>query len=155
MGNRGYAVLFGCAVAFAGCDAAPIPEPVVLVGPHQGTMIRLTDGKGFVELTNEPPVTNRSSTESTSLVAYFLQPDGKSALEPAPTDVQFIVDQGRARKKGDVSAVALSADAKPDDPAGSGRFASKPGRYQLTALRGRLSAKLAGQEVSTQFEGSR
>ena len=35
------------------------------------------------------------------------------------------------------------------------RFASKPGPYNLTALRGTLSARIGGQQISSTFSGSR
>jgi hypothetical protein len=120
-------------------------------GPHHGTTIRLPADKGFVELTNEPPVSGRGSREPTSIVAYFLKTDGTSTLEPAPTDVTIVVD---GAKKGS-ETISLAAEPKSDDPAGSSRFASKPGQHQLAALRGTLKAKIAGQDISIPVSGSR
>jgi hypothetical protein len=120
-------------------------------GPHHGTTIRLPEDKGFVELTNEPEVRDRRSAEPTAIVAYFLKTDGKSPLEPAPTDVAFVVAGGKKSSE----TVALAAEPKSDDPAGASRFASKPGQHQLTMLRGTLKAKLAGQDISIPIEGSR
>jgi len=122
-----------------------------MVGPHHGTTIRLPEEKGFVELTNEPEVTDRRSNEATSIVAYYLQSDAKSALQPVPTDVSFVIELGKKAAQ----TIPLSAQPKSDDPAGASRFASKPGPYQLSALRGRLNAKIGGQEVSTTILGGR
>ena len=104
-----------------------------------------------MELTNEPEIRDRRSNEATSIVAYYLQSDGKSPLDPPPTDVNFVIELGKKTAE----PVVLKAEPKSDDPAGAGRFASKPGPYQLSALRGRLNAKIGGQEVSTTFLGSR
>jgi len=135
-----------------GCDSAPSTPPEVMVGPHRGTTIRLPEGKGFVELTNEPEVTGRGSREPTALVAYFLKLDGTSALEPAPSDVNLVL--GQARKKAS-ETLALTAEPKSDDPAGASRFASKPGQHHIATLRGTLNAKIDGQEVSLPISGSR
>jgi hypothetical protein len=145
-------LMIAMAGLFFGCDSAPSTPPQVMVGPHGGTTIRLPDDKGFVELTNEPEVRGRGSAEPTALVAYFLKPDGASAMEPAPSDVSLVVAQ--ARKKGS-ETIPLSAEPKSDDPAGGSRFASKPGSQHLAMLRGTLNAKIDGQEVSLPVSGSR
>lgn len=145
------AVLLALACLASGCDSTPVAPTVVAPGSHHGTTLRLPEERGFVELTNEPEVRDRRSNEATSLVAYFLQPDGKSPLEPAPTDVRFAID--RAKKAPET--ISLLPEPKADDPVGAGRFASKPGAYQLVRLRGKLNAKIGGQETSTPFEGAR
>jgi hypothetical protein len=157
-------VFVGAALALAafltGCDSSTPPEGIsVAIGPHQGTMIRLPEDKGFVELVNEPEVTDRRNPQPTSIVAYYLQADAKSSLSPAPADVGFAMDTGGGKaargRKGTPETIPLVAEPKSDDPAGSSRFASKPGPYQLSAIRGNLSAKIAGQDVLTPFEGAR
>ncbi len=121
-------------------------------GPHRGNTIRLPDEKGFVELTNEPEIRDRGSREPTAIVAYFLKMDGTSPLEPAPSDVKIVVSQ--AGKKA-AQTIPLSAEPKADDPAGGSRFISKPGPHHLAMLRGMLTAKIDGQEVSLPVTGSR
>jgi hypothetical protein len=122
-------------------------------------MIRLTDDKGYVELVNEPEVTDRRNPQPTAIVAYYLQADGKTPLNPAPTDVSFAIDPGAARGgRGKASAAApvpLNAEPKLDDPSGASRFASKAGPYVLAATRGKLSAKIDGQETSITFAAGR
>jgi hypothetical protein len=146
------AVVLAAASLSPGCDwSPPPPPPQVVKGPHHGTTIRLPEDKGFVELTNEPEVRDRRSREPTALVAYFLRSDARSALDPAPTDVSFEVQAGTRRSR----IVPLSAKPSPDDLAGTSRFVSKPGPYQLSNIRGKLIAKIDGQSVSTVFEGSR
>jgi len=135
-----------------GCNSGPSTPPQVMVGPHRGTTIRLPDEKGFVELINEPEVSGRGSREPTAIVAYFLKSDGSSTMEPAPSDVMLVL--AGAGKKGS-ETIPLSAEPKSDDPAGGSRFASKPGSHHLASLRGKLNAKIDGQEVSLPVSGSR
>jgi hypothetical protein len=123
-----------------------------MVGPHRGTTIRLPGDKGFVELTNEPEVVGRGSKEPTALVAYFLKLDGASTMDRTPSDVTLVV--ARARTKGS-ETIPLSAEPKSGDPAGGSRFVSKPGTHHLATLRGTLSAKIDGEEVSLPVSGSR
>jgi len=65
--------------------------------------------------------------------------------------VKFVIEQGKKSSQ----IIPLSAEPKSDDAAGAARFASKPGPYQLSAIRGNLSAKVGGQEISTPFGGGR
>jgi hypothetical protein len=135
----------------SGCNSAPSTPPQVMVGPHRGTTIRLPDEKGFVELTNEPEV-SRGSREPTAIVAYFLKLDSASTMEPAPSDVKLVLLTARTKAS---ETIPLSAEPKSDDPAGGSRFVSKPGAHHLATLRGNLSAKIDGQEVSLPVSGSR
>jgi hypothetical protein len=144
-----------------GCGSPVSPvAATVAVGPHQGTMIRLADDLGFVEFVNEPEVSDRRNPQPTSIVAYFFQSDGKAALSPAPSDVSFSLDtglgeSGRGGSKGVAQVIPLAADPKANEPGGSSRFASKPGPYGLASIRGKLSAKISGRELSTPFAGRR
>ena len=159
----GYAISIGrsgLAALFLGCDSSsPRASVAVVDGPHRGTIIPLPDAKGFVELTNEPAVTNPRKPTPTAIAAYFLQSDAKSPLNPAPTDVKFAIDNGagrRARAKGSAAeTVPLTPDPKSDDPAGASRFASKLGTYPLQNMRGTLIAKISGQEISAPVGGGR
>ncbi len=144
-----------------GCAPAPTPVSATLaVGPHQGTMIRLPQEKGFVELVNEPEVSDRRQPQPTSIVAYFLEPDSKSPLISAPSDVKFLLDgeggkSARGGAKPMPQTIPLNAEPKSDDPVGSSRFASKPGPYGLASIRGTLASKIGGLEISTPFSGAR
>ena len=152
--------MLGLAALCWGCDS-PGPQLAVnvTVAPHRGTMIRLPDDKGFVELVNEPEVFDRRKTEPTSIVAYYLQIDGRSPLDPAPAEVHFAIETGGGKgahgKPGSGERILLSAGPKPDDPVGAARFASRPGPYDLAGIRGTLTAKIGGQEISSSFGGSR
>ena len=92
--------------------------------------------------------------------------DAQTPMDPPPSDVNFNIDTaaaggrgGRGRGRGQKAAasgpVALAPEPKADDPAGACRFASKPGSYQLDGLRGILSARVNGQEVSVNYSGGR
>jgi hypothetical protein len=53
-----FAILLAAAGIIAGCGS-PEPSSLVARGTHGGKSIRLPDDKGFVELVNEPIVTDR------------------------------------------------------------------------------------------------
>jgi hypothetical protein len=152
-------VLVFAGVSF-GCESAvpPVNAPTA-VAPHHGKIIALPENQGFVELTNEPEVSDRRNPQPTSIVAYFLQSDGKSPMSPAPTDVSLAINEGVGKdgraKPGSTQTVPLSAEPRSDDSAGAGRFASTPGPYDLEGIRGTLSAKIGGQLVSIPFAGGR
>ncbi len=155
------------AALLAGCagSSVPIEEQVSTVGPHRGPTLQLPEKKGFVELVNEPAPRDRRGGEPTALVAYFLKLDGRSPMEPAPTDVRFTIDAGarangrggHARGKAQAASgvVELLPEPKAEDPAGASRFASRLGPYQLDAVRGSLSARVDGQETGVTFQGGR
>jgi hypothetical protein len=144
---------------FVGCAGSPAPEPTVLRGPHHGTTLQLPEKMGYVELVNEPEVKDRRSNEPTALVAYFLKDDAQSPVDPLPSEVSFAIDSGGRRegraRKGSPEVLPLGAEPRSGDPAGAGRFVSKPGPYQLASLRGTLSASFNGQMVSVILQGSR
>jgi hypothetical protein len=152
--------MFGLVAVGPGCDSPEHPVAVSAVSPpHHGTLISLPDDRGLVELVNEPEVSDRRKPEPTAIVAYFLQIDGKSSLTPAPEEVNFAIQSagaGGVRSKQNAGdRIRLNAEPKSDDPLGAGRFASKTGPYALTGLRGTLTAKIGGQEISSTFAGSR
>jgi hypothetical protein len=137
----------------SGCSSSSAPTPAVVVkGPHDGTALRLPNDKGFVELVNEPAVDSRSRNATTSIVAYFLQANGSSPMNPAPTEVKFSL---KASANKPLEVIPLAAAPKSDDPAGGARFASKTGPYDLAAVRGALQASIDGQSFSIEFMGAR
>lgn len=141
-------------LTFVGCSPMPpAAPPTVVKGPHEGTTIRLPDDKGFVEIVNEPRLGERDDVGQTALVAYFLQPDGRSPMSPAPTDVKF--DIKLAARNSAPQSVKMAADPKTSDAAGAARFASKPGTYNLVNVRGRITASIGGKEVSVDYNDVR
>jgi hypothetical protein len=146
-------LVFGC-----GSPISPVASSVPM-GPHRGTTLALDENKGFVELVNEREVTDRRNPQPTSIVAYFLQPDGKTPLSPLPTEVNFTIEAGKAKNsratRSSATTVPLVAEAKSDDSAGAARFASKPGPYHLLGARGTLSVAINGRANSISFSESR
>jgi hypothetical protein len=155
------AVMLSFVILLFGCDSSVSPVAVsVPMGPHHGTTLALAENKGVVEFVNEPEIGDRRNPQPTSIVVYFLQSDSKSPLSPAPSEVTFALESsgGRASRGGSKTSsqsILLTAEPKPDDLAGSSRFASKPGTYDLASIRGTLSAKIDGQNVSIPFAGAR
>ena len=97
--------------------------------------------------TSPSPSDRGAGNEPTSLVAYFL----KMMASPRWNRRRrtYFRDRCRRRRPGrpgqDAAGRPTAAEPKADDPAGAGRFASKPGPYVLDAIRGTLSAKVDGQ----------
>lgn len=120
------------------------------MGPHHGTAFALPQDAGLAEVVNEPEPEGRSDPV-TSIVVYFLMPDGKTPLTPAPTDVRVVVSAGRKKPE----TLELKAEPKSDDPSGGARFASKTGPYLLPDLHGQLSAKVGGAEFKASLVGVR
>jgi hypothetical protein len=111
----------------------------------------LADGKGVIELVNEPPLRDRRDPEPTAMVAYFLNSDAKTPLDPAPTSVKFEAATGKRSAK----PIVLKAVAKPEDPTGASRFVSPTGPHAVDALRGTLSATIGGEDVSVPIMSGR
>lgn len=101
------AILLAAAGLIAGCGSPELSSQV-LKGTHSGRSIRLPEDKGYVELVNEPIVTDRRNPQPTSIVAYFFQTDGKSAMSPSPTDVSFQIDSDARSRQRDKSAASSS-----------------------------------------------
>ena len=90
-----------------------------------------------------------SAADRVRVVAYFLKPDLKTALTPPPSDVQVKLEFPDKPSE----LLALTLATKSDDPAGSARFASKPGSYLVDEPVGELTASLAGQSFTLHFAG--
>ena len=121
MRNCSFVAILCLAALFSGCDSPGRSVSVLAVSaPHHGTMIPLLEDRGFVELVNEPEVSDRRKPEPTAIVAYFLQMDGTSPLVPAPDGVSFAIQSGAARgaRTGQNSGdrISLRALPKADDP---------------------------------------
>ena len=115
--------------------------------PSGGAMIRLPKDRGFVAVKTEAPDGTRvvptarnAKPKPVSIVAYFYQADGSTAMNPAPTEVVFELGTSESAK-----SVALLPDAS--DP---NRFASQPGLYS-NALQGTVRAKINGEDVRESF----
>jgi hypothetical protein len=131
-------------IGLAGCGSQSYPEipKGISQGPHGGMAFELSDGLGYCELKYETKGTGAAS--KTELAVYFLQPDGKTAISPAPTDAQAVIEA-----TGDT--VKLQAAAAPSDDAGGARFIFPPGSVDEDQLQGELSATIDGKPAKVKF----
>ncbi|MDR3633858.1 MAG: hypothetical protein P4L84_08640 [Isosphaeraceae bacterium] len=136
-----------------GCGASQSPASGsrAELGPHHAVLYRLPENQGFAEIVNEPEVTDRRGKVATAIVVYFLQPDEKSPLNPAPTDVRVTLEQGRKRAE----TLTLKPEPKSDDPAGACRFVTSQGPYLLEGVHGKLSGSVGGKTFDQAFTGGR
>jgi hypothetical protein len=126
-------VIGGC--GGSGDTSTPLPA-----AQHGGNIMPLPGGKGFAELLVERKTSGGKSPSKTRLVAYFYQPDGSTALTPAPSDVK--VRLGMADKGTDVTLTSQTSPA--------GIFASEPGEFP-DELRGQIELKYGGEPLKTTF----
>jgi hypothetical protein len=111
----------------------------------------LSDDQGFAEIVNEPEVLDPRGVASTSIVVYFLQPDGTTPMTPPPEEVKVEVNTGQSR----AVSLPLNPEPKASDPAGASRFVSKMGPYILENLRGTLKARNGSRSIEVVFSGGR
>lgn len=112
-------------------------------GPHGGPALPLPDDKGFAEIVVERGAKKRDPSR---LAVYFLSSDLKTPLKPLPVDVRATLVSNEGE-----SSVAFTAEPKPKDPAGPGRFCSAVGAYDADEYTGELTATLDGQSFSRPF----
>jgi hypothetical protein len=106
-------------------------------------MLALPGAKGFAEIQAERGTAGMGTKKTAvkrRLLAYFYQPDGSTALSPAPTDVK--VRLGSPETGLDVK---LSPQSEP-----AGQFASEPGQYP-DELRGQLELTVGGESIKADF----
>ncbi|AGA24854.1 hypothetical protein [Singulisphaera acidiphila] len=144
-------------VTFGGCGGsgsqpgASGPASALEVGPHGGILIPLPEEKGFAEVALESPPGAAKRSSKPMLVARFLRPDLKSALEPPPGEVSIKLEfPDRAAET--ISLKPVTEANSRNDP---GRFASAPGDYAVDPLIGELKATLQGQAFAAPFTNGR
>ena len=140
------------AVVAAGCGGPKVDYKAmsnVVPGPHGGPAYLLPERVGYVEIVNDPVVDPRSD-EDTSLVLYFLNPDARTSLNPAPKNVVVRLWHEQKFRK-----VNLATSPQPNDPAGGSRYITPPGPLGLAGLRGTISAEIGGRRISKEFSGMR
>ncbi len=147
------AMVAAAACAAAGCSGSTAAQGNG-DGPHGGVLIALPGDAGFAEVYSEEVATaakgQRRGRVPKAVVAYFLGPDKKTALSPGPTEVALKFVGADA-----APPITLGPAPDPKDPAGSGRFASKVGDYDLGGRAAELSADLGGTKVVREFHGPR
>src|SRR5689334_10919189 len=123
------AALLG-ALAAPGCGVSSPPEVGgARVGPHGGPAVALPAEKGYGEVVLERGPSGKK-VAAPRLVVYFLGPDLKGPLLPAPTDVRLNV----ITPEGEPSTVSLAPEPDAKRQAGVARFASPPGKYDYDEL---------------------
>jgi hypothetical protein len=144
------AALLVCGIV-AGCSQeASIPSSVPASGEHHGgILVPLNDKEAYVELVNGERKKN-GSTFDTTIVAYVLQPDQKSALAETPTSVQAKVQTSKGEQM-----VALKAAPDSSDPIGSSRFESGLGPFDLHQTGGEVMVQVGGKTLTGAFRGMR
>lgn len=135
----------------AGCGQPAVVESAVpaTAEQHGGILVPLNDNEGYVEILNGK-WTMKGRVGETTLVAYLLQPDRKSAFTQTPTSVEIKIDT----PKGD-QVVALKASPDSADPLGTARFVSAPGPFELNQVGGEVTVQVGGKTLSGKFRGPR
>jgi hypothetical protein len=138
--------------AVAGCSPTVYESPVAATGEnHGGVMIPLTDNQAYVELLNgNREKKAKGKPFETTLVAYLFQSDQKTPVTgvPATVVVKMATPTGE-------QTIALKPEADTSDPAGSARFVSGPGPFELMQTGGEVSVQLGDKTLSGTFRGPR
>ena len=124
-------------VTIAGCGGpSPVALPAGVQPTHNGAIVSLARGKGYVELVVVPD--NPKATVKNAkgyLVAYFMNPEGGPA-DPVPTEVSYAPEGS-----GPVKLAAGTDKAA---------FKSEPGSLPVgRELNGELNASFGGQAVKS------
>ena len=141
---------FLAVTAFTGCGGGVVPSPIPPASPlHGGILVPLPDKQGYVELLNDKRQRKYGASETT-IVAYLLGPDQKTALGQKPTNVSVKLDTPSGQQ-------TISLLAKPDqgDSVGSARFASEFGPFDLNQRGGEVTVAIDGKTLTTPFRGPR
>jgi hypothetical protein len=133
-----------------GCGTVTTPSSILPSSPlHGGILIPLPESQGYVELLNDKRE-RRGNVFLTTVVAYLLQPDQKTALAQKPTQVSVKLDTPTGSK-----TIPLVAESKPGDPLGAARFASELGPFELDQRGGEVTLAIDGKTLTTPFRGPR
>lgn len=135
----------------AGCGRGETPTiQIDVAAPHGGFLVDLPEGKGHIELSIEPGKSKgNKKVDQSIIVIFFLSPDCKSAILPAPSDVSLKMLFNGA--EGSVNLLPQPKDkADPTDP---GRFASEPiSSSPHSELQGELTATLGGSVIKVPIQ---
>jgi hypothetical protein len=134
----------------SGCGMRPAPSALPASSPlHGGILVPLPENQGFVELLNDKRE-RRGSAYLTTIVAYLLQADQKSAVTQQSKAVTV-----KLGPPPDAKTLTLRADPDPGDPAGSARFVSELGPFLLNQSGGEIQVVLDGKTLTAPFRGPR
>jgi hypothetical protein len=133
-----------------GCGGQVIPSPIPPTSPlHGGILVPLPEKLGYVELLNDSRQKRYNATE-TNILAYLLGPDQKTALVQKPTSVSVQLDTPSGRQ-----TVPMLPNPDPGDPAGSARFGSEFGLFELNQRGGEITVAIDGKTLTVPFRGPR
>lgn len=140
-----YASLFVSALLSVGCGEERISTPAG--PPHGGQLFPMPGKSGWVEIASETVGQEANKNRKTILYVYFLRPDARTLVTPAPSNAALTLDLPSGR-----ASVPLSSRVLPTDPNKDVGFATPPGAYQgHENLSGEVSASIDGQNVTVAF----
>lgn len=125
--------------AIAGCGGGSPKELPITKAAHGGTLVTLPREQGFAEILVETTAGKRGTAKAAvkaRILAYFIQPDGSTAMSSGPTDVKVKIGMGEDGRV---------ADLTPDSQE-PGLFASASGDYP-DEFSGQLRASLNGNAI--------
>jgi hypothetical protein len=125
-------------------SALPASSPL-----HGGILIPLPEDQGYVELLNEKRE-RRAGTFQTTIVAYLLQPDQKTALAAKPSKVS--VKLGTSRGPATIDLLPKPGQA---DPVAGAPYVSEFGPYDLNQNGGEVIVAIDGKTLTAPFRGPR
>jgi hypothetical protein len=131
----------------SGCGPAVHTSALPASSPlHGGVLIPLPEDRGYVELLNERRE-RQGRTFQTTIVAYLLQPDQKTALLAKPSKVSVKLDTPRG---------PATVDLVPkSDPIAGPRYVSELGPYELNQRGGEVTVAIDGKALTAPFRGPR
>jgi hypothetical protein len=134
-----------------GCDSQQVVESTVPATAelHGGILVPLAESENYVELLNGKSVKKGKALE-TDLVAYVLKGDRKSPVSELPPSIEVRIDTPKGTQ-----VVPLKSAPDSSDPAGSSRFVSAPGPFQLNQTGGEVTLQVNGKSLTASFRGPR
>ena len=143
-----FTLIVAGAVIGSGCSSDP-GLATLPAENHGGVLVPLSDKEAYVELLNGQRKKNGAAFDTT-IVAYLLQPDMKTAFPETPSLVQVKI----GTPKGD-QVVPLKATPDSADPVGSTRFESAYGPFDLAQTGGEVTVQVGGKSLTGPFRGPR
>jgi hypothetical protein len=144
------AMILITAGTLTGCGGVAVDSSVPATSEHHGgILIPLSDKQAYMELLNGKREKKGKAFETT-LVAYLLSGDLKTAFAETPQSVEIKIGA-----PGGERVVALKAAPDSSDPLGSARFVSPSGPFELNQVGGEVTVQVGGNTLSGTFRGPR